>query len=80
MLTMLAGGDPGLTTSHPKTMRPRREVSAVTLRWLQPLFRYSYTRDAWVLRVVGNRLGPVLVVRQAVRSTVKDAPEQSGNC
>jgi hypothetical protein len=28
---------------------------------LKPLFRHSYSRDAYVLRVVGNRLGPVLV-------------------
>jgi hypothetical protein len=28
---------------------------------LKPLFRHSYSRDAYVLRVVGNRIGPVLV-------------------
>jgi hypothetical protein len=26
----------------------------------RPFFRYSYTRDAYVLRVAGNRTGPVL--------------------
>lgn len=28
---------------------------------LKPFFRHSYSRDAYVLRLVGNRFGPVLV-------------------
>ncbi len=40
--------------------RPRRYVSRVTLRLLQPLFRYSLARDAYVLRLVGRSRGPVL--------------------
>jgi hypothetical protein len=36
---------------------------ALTLLW--PLFRYSMSRDAYVLRLVGNRAGPVLVRRRA---------------
>jgi hypothetical protein len=42
---------------HP---RPRHYVPPA-LGWvLWPAFRYSSTRDAHVLRVVGNRVGPVL--------------------
>jgi hypothetical protein len=41
--------------------RPRHEVSAWMLVILWPLFRYSDWRDAWILRVVGERFGPVLV-------------------
>ena len=44
-------------------MRPRRDVSPLLLALLRPFFRYSYTRDAWVLRVVGERYGPVLTRR-----------------
>lgn len=40
--------------------RGRRDVSAATLVALRPLFRYSYERDAWVLRVLGEWIGPVL--------------------
>lgn len=41
--------------------RPRHAVSQGTAHLLSPFFRYSVGRDAYVLRVVGNRLGPVLV-------------------
>ena len=43
-----------------KSPRPRRYVSSGLVTALRPLFRHSYSRDAYVLRVVGNRLGPVL--------------------
>jgi hypothetical protein len=43
-----------------RTQRPRREVSASTIRGLSALFRYSASRDAYVLRGIGNRFGPVL--------------------
>lgn len=48
---------------HHRTMRPRREVSSATLWLLQPFFRFSGSRDAWVLRGIGNRMGPVLVLK-----------------
>jgi hypothetical protein len=35
-------------------------VGSRTLRVLSPLFRYSAARDAWVLRLVGRRVGPAL--------------------
>jgi len=42
--------------------RPRRYVSRHWLVALKPVVRYSATRDAFVLRAVGNSLGPVLRV------------------
>jgi hypothetical protein len=35
-------------------------VGPRTLRALSPLFRYSAPREAWVLRLVGRRVGPAL--------------------
>jgi hypothetical protein len=29
---------------------------------VSPLFRFSTSRDAYVLRMIGNRVGPVLIV------------------
>jgi hypothetical protein len=43
-----------------KSPRPRRYVRSGTLTLLHPLFRHSTTRDAYVMRLVGNRWGPVL--------------------
>jgi len=40
--------------------RTRHYLSAPVLASVRPLFRYSGGRDAYVLRVGGNRLGPVL--------------------
>jgi hypothetical protein len=40
--------------------RTRRYVPPSLLTLLTPLFRYSYPRDAFVLRGVGRRMGPVL--------------------
>ena len=45
-------------------MRPRKPVSASILFLLRPFFRYSLTRDAYVLRGVGRKRGPVLVTRR----------------
>lgn len=43
--------------------RRRRTISARRVRMLKLLgFRYSLGRDAYVLRVVGNRFGPVFKV------------------
>jgi hypothetical protein len=44
----------------PRFQRPRREVSPVVTKIATPLFRYSHSRDAYILRVVGDRHGPVL--------------------
>ncbi|HEY5427989.1 MAG TPA: hypothetical protein VIK04_02645 [Solirubrobacteraceae bacterium] len=40
--------------------RPRRYVSSGLLTVLRPLFRYDYARSAYVMRLVGERYGPVL--------------------
>jgi len=41
-------------------------VSAATVTLLWPVFRYSPIRDAYVLRAIGGKRGPVLVVRRGV--------------
>jgi hypothetical protein len=43
-----------------RSPRPRRSVSPTLLRALRILFRRSDSRDAYVLRGIGNRFGPVL--------------------
>ena len=43
-----------------RARRPRHYVSRATLLALRPLFRYSRSRDAYVLRVIGSTRGPVL--------------------
>ena len=46
--------------------RHRKQVTPAALVILRPLFRYSAGRDAYVLRIVGNRFGPVLEVASPV--------------
>lgn len=48
-------------------VRPRHEVSALVIAVLRPFMRYSYHRNAFVLRGIGNRFGPVLVERHEDR-------------
>jgi hypothetical protein len=51
--------------SAPARPRPRRAISSRKARALRLLgFRYSASRDAYVLRIVGNRFGPVYKVRE----------------
>jgi hypothetical protein len=45
---------------------PRNQLD--TLKAFTPFFRYSPSRDAYVLRVVGNRIGPVLRARRATEN------------
>ena len=52
----------------PRFQRPRHDVSPVVTKSAKPFFRYSQTRDAYVLRVIGNQRGPVLKERRAPRS------------
>jgi hypothetical protein len=40
--------------------RPRRYVGRTWLLIFRPFLRYSVTRDAYVLRLVGRSIGPVL--------------------
>jgi hypothetical protein len=43
-----------------RAQRPRHYVSGMTLMLVRPMFRYSLSRDAYVMRVIGNTSGPVL--------------------
>lgn len=43
--------------------RTRREIPKVALVALSPLFKFSPNRDAYILRAVGRRHGPVLARR-----------------
>lgn len=43
-----------------RAQRPRHYVSGMALMLVSPLFRYSMSRDAYVLRLIGNSSGPVL--------------------
>lgn len=51
--------------------RQRHDVSSAVLLLLWPFFRYCGWRDAWVLRGIGERCGPVL--RLAERPTAATA-------
>ncbi len=42
------------------TPRPRHDVAPLVVLLLRPFFQYSEWRDAFILRVVGERYGPVL--------------------
>jgi hypothetical protein len=54
--------------------RPRRYLASYWLVLLAPFFRYSHGRDAYVLRVIGDHIGPVLrVERRAARRRRADA-------
>lgn len=47
-----------------RTQRPRRTIAAWQLTLLKPVLRYSTSRDAWVLRGIGNTRGPVFVTNR----------------
>jgi hypothetical protein len=49
-----------LSSDTSRTPRKRRYVSPALLSILRLVFRRSDSRDAYVLRLVGNRRGPVL--------------------
>jgi hypothetical protein len=54
-----------LRTSPSRALaRRRHDVAPAVLVALRPLFRYSAQRDAWILRGVGARRGPVLTPRR----------------
>ncbi len=54
--------------------RKRHAVDEAALNALRPLFRYSYSRDAYILRLVGARTGPVLTPKHAERRFDRDKP------
>lgn len=43
-----------------KEVRSRRYIARHWLLLLRPLLRFSLTRDAFVLRAIGNFAGPVI--------------------
>lgn len=60
-------------------MRTRRYVAKHWFTLLGPVLRYSYSRDAYVLRGVGRSLGPVLrVERRHRRERPSDGVERRG--
>ncbi len=59
--------------------RPRKYVSPVALTVMRPMLRYSSTRDAFVLRVVGSYRGPVLRrERRIAPESAYDGPDRRG--
>jgi hypothetical protein len=49
-----------MITMRTRTVRrPRRYLARHWLALLAPVLRYSFSRDAYVLRVIGARTGPV---------------------
>jgi hypothetical protein len=61
------------------TPRPRRRISSRRVWTLKLLgFRYSTSRDAYVLRVIGNQHGPVYQVQRAADSAKRHDVTHSG--
>lgn len=58
--------------------RPRRYVARTWLIVFRPFLRYSVTRDAFVLRVVGRSFGPVLRPDRRRRGGSFDGVERRG--
>jgi hypothetical protein len=56
--------------------RPRHYMSARWLALLRPFFRYSYGRDAFVLRAVGSNHGPVLRLERRRRQRPYDGRDR----
>lgn len=57
--------------------RRRHYLASQWLTLLTPVFRYSDSRDAYVLRLVGNRAGPVLRVdRRVAKRRRLEGPER----
>ncbi len=54
--------------------RRRRHVPASVIRLLTPLFAYNHHRDAYVLRGIGNRRGPVLKLTPSARDLPPPRP------
>jgi hypothetical protein len=56
--------------------RPRRYVSPVTLTICRPLLEHDGWRDAYLLRGVGTRYGPVLRADRRRRNHAYAGPER----
>jgi hypothetical protein len=51
----------------PRQPRERRHIGLLALLALRPFLRYSESRDAYILRIIGRTRGPVYVRRQVHR-------------
>jgi len=58
--------------------RPRRYVARHWLLLMRPVFRYSAGRNAYVLRIVGRKWGPVLRVDRRHGGALPGAGERRG--
>jgi hypothetical protein len=56
--------------------RPRRYIPRGAFVLLLPALRYSTTRDAYVLRIVGNKVGPVLRENRRARALPLSGPDR----
>jgi hypothetical protein len=56
------------------TPRPRRYIRPLAFVLLRPVLRFSYTREAYVLRAVGNHRGPVFVRHRVTPDAPRPAP------
>ncbi len=56
--------------------RPRRYVDRRTVVVARPLLRYSEPRDAYVLRFVGRKWGPVLKIDRREGGALQGATER----
>jgi hypothetical protein len=61
---------------HMRVHRRRRYLPRSAVVVLLPALRYSATRDAYVLRVVGNKLGPVLREERRARALSFNGPDR----
>lgn len=60
--------------------RERKLISTSRARWLTRLgFRYSLSRDAYVLRIVGNRFGPVYQIAPTPRPKAPESESQGAS-
>jgi len=64
-----------LAMGKERQKRERRHISEARLKWLSPLVRYSYSREAFILRGVGEHIGPVY--RVAAQATSKPSHGRS---
>jgi hypothetical protein len=60
LLVLALGNWLAIRKRHRRSARPRHEIPNTALVLLKPIYRYDYKRDAWILRIIGPRLGPVL--------------------
>lgn len=51
--------------------RPRRVLHPVVFSLLRPLFTFCYHRDAWILALIGDRVGPVVIERPRTRGRAR---------